>query len=69
MRVALTVSYQFVGALTDVKFRQSLKNASFGSRHGWQSSMWRRRTKRNLHLAGLSFWRLWQRRRAAEIRM
>jgi hypothetical protein len=27
MRVALTISYQFVGALTGVKFRQSLKNA------------------------------------------
>jgi hypothetical protein len=25
MRVVLTVSYQFVGALTGVKFRQSLK--------------------------------------------
>jgi len=28
MHVALTISYQFVGALTGVKFRQSLKNAS-----------------------------------------
>jgi hypothetical protein len=28
MRVGLTISHQFVGALTDVKFRQSLKNAS-----------------------------------------
>jgi hypothetical protein len=27
MRVALTISYQFVSALTGVKFRQSLKNA------------------------------------------
>jgi hypothetical protein len=27
MRVALTVLYQFVGALMDIKFHQSLENA------------------------------------------